>query len=231
VSEQDINRWQSTIKPGDDKPWTMGPGGSFDTQKVEPIPDEMLEELAHWLRMGYTPWNGRSMPLTSSDREFMYLLYYSAEGLISRMRAAERALVSHEGLRTALAAIIESVRKSTEVGLPFHLIEQALQALSGTPPEPGRPRWPAGNFVGRMGDMAPPGKTHLIVGYDGDMDALLEVWDHETGEGQRATIEFCTGRGGGRSPRTRAALIALMCAIEDDNAAVPSKAWPPAAQP
>lgn len=91
MAEKNINRWQTTIKPRDDsKPWTMGAGGSFDMQHVEPIPDKMLVELSRWLSMGYTPWNGRSMPLSDGDREFMYLLYFSAEGLIARMRQAEK---------------------------------------------------------------------------------------------------------------------------------------------
>ena len=31
------------------------------------------------------------MPLSASDREYMYLLYFSMQGLVSRMRKAEAA--------------------------------------------------------------------------------------------------------------------------------------------
>jgi hypothetical protein len=50
----------------------------------------------------------------------------------------------------------------------------------------------------------------------------LSVWDDSGG----ASIEFCTpGAGGGASPATRMALIALMLAIEQDNAQRPDKDW------
>ena len=45
---------------------------------------------------------------------------------------------------------------------------------------------------------------------------IVEVFNGE----DFARVEFCSaGSGGGRSPRTRQALIALMVAIEDDNKA------------
>lgn len=92
LSERDIERWQKLICEKPEGPWVMGNGGSFDRTKIKPISDEMLLELALWLRQGYTPWNGRSMPLSAGDRQFMYMLYFSVQGLISRMRAAEKAL-------------------------------------------------------------------------------------------------------------------------------------------
>lgn len=82
--------------------------------------------------------------------------------------------------------------------------------------------------VGRMGDMAPPGRTHMTVMLDADGDACVSIWDQENRtSGQLAEIEFCTSFGGGRSPRTRAALVLLMTAMEQDNAECPSKQWPP----
>lgn len=69
----------------------MGPGGSFDMQEVQPIPDGMLAELQQAFFYSGTPWNCHSLPLTPSDREYMYLLYYSMQGLIARMRLAEKA--------------------------------------------------------------------------------------------------------------------------------------------
>lgn len=91
MSEKDINRWQETITPRDtSKPWIMGPGGSFDMQDVQPIPDAMLAELAKLYNSHGCPWNCRSLPLSASDREYMYLLYYSMQGLVARMRLAEK---------------------------------------------------------------------------------------------------------------------------------------------
>jgi len=74
--------------------------------------------------------------------------------------------------------------------------------------------------VGLYGDMSP--HEHLRVTLDGDSDVIVSVWDDCSG----ASIEFCTaGLGGGKSPRTRYALIALMCAIEDDNTKDQSRDW------
>ena len=103
ATDKDIERWQAAILAKPEGPWTMGNGGSFDRTAIKPISDEMLEELAMWLRMGYTPWNGsRLMP---GDRQFMYLLYYSVQGLVSRMRIAERATQGVIGLMEALEQI------------------------------------------------------------------------------------------------------------------------------
>lgn len=95
VSEKDIERWQALIQERPAGPWEMsGPhGSSYDRTVNRPISDDLLAELAQWLRMGYTPWNGRSMPLSPGDRQFMYLLYFSVQGLIARMRAAEKQLI------------------------------------------------------------------------------------------------------------------------------------------
>ncbi|MBK7786954.1 MAG: hypothetical protein IPJ57_20970 [Gemmatimonadetes bacterium] len=81
-------------------------------------------------------------------------------------------------------------------------------------------KFPKKTDVGRYGDMSP--HEHLRVSLDGDHDVMVSVWDDCSG----ASIEFCTaGLGGGKSPRTRDALIALMCAIEDDNEKDPSRDW------
>lgn len=80
--------------------------------------------------------------------------------------------------------------------------------------------WPKEKDVGRYGDMSQ--SAHMRVTLDGDSDVIVSVWDDRGG----ASVEFCTaGAGGGKSPRTREALIALMRAIEEDNAAVPSRDW------
>ena len=80
--------------------------------------------------------------------------------------------------------------------------------------------FPKAKDVGRIGDMSPTAR--LRVGLDGDCDVYLSIRD-EKGE---ATVEFCTaGAGGGKSPRTREALIALMVAMEADNAEDPRRDW------
>lgn len=84
---------------------------------------------------------------------------------------------------------------------------------------PARP-WPKARDVGRLGDMSP--RAHLRVGLDSDNDVYVSVADDE-GHG---SVEFCTGSGGGGSSmRTRDALIALMVAMEADNAERPDKDW------
>jgi len=84
-------------------------------------------------------------------------------------------------------------------------------------------QWPDGRCVGRQEDM---GQGHLKVQLDGDNDVVVTVWDGK----RSSTVEFCNpgACGGGRSRRTRIALIELMRAIEADNAETPSLAWPPA---
>ena len=80
--------------------------------------------------------------------------------------------------------------------------------------------WPKARDVGRSGDMSPT--AHLRVGLDADNDVYVSVWDHRGG----GSIEFCCpGAGGGKSSRTRVALIALMVAMEADNADTPSLDW------
>lgn len=116
ATEKDIERWHALIAESPEGPWVMGNGGSFDRQVVKPISDELMSELGQWLRMGYTPWNGRSVSPT--DRQFMYLLYYSVQGLVSRVRSAERdlhsaqpatakvALPERETLKDVMAAVL-----------------------------------------------------------------------------------------------------------------------------
>jgi hypothetical protein len=94
----------------------------------------------------------------------------------------------------------------------------------------GTRAWPKERCVGRIGDMAAANRTHMRVMLDSDGDAIVDIWQHDEGDefGRSASIEFCNGcGGGGRSTRTREALISLMVAMEDDNAATPHKQWPP----
>jgi hypothetical protein len=60
------------------------------------------------------------------------------------------------------------------------------------------------------------GQGQLRVMFDGDNDVILAIWPN--GE-PSASVEFCNAfNGGGKSPETRKALIALMCAMERDGA-------------
>lgn len=93
MSDKKIEQWHEAIHPTRLRPakWEIGSGGSWDMAKVQPIPDKMLAELTQHFAYNGTPWNCRSMPLSPGEREYMYLLYYSMQGLVARMRAAERA--------------------------------------------------------------------------------------------------------------------------------------------
>lgn len=80
--------------------------------------------------------------------------------------------------------------------------------------------WPQARDVGRIGDMSP--SASLRVGLDNDNDVYLSVWGEDGG----GSVEFCNGGGGGgHSMRTRLALIALMVAMEADNAERPDRDW------
>lgn len=74
--------------------------------------------------------------------------------------------------------------------------------------------WPRSRDTARLEDMSPNG--HLRVSLDNSGDVIVEVFDGQ----EFAHVEFCSGAGGGgKSPRVRKALIALMVAIEEDNTA------------
>lgn len=56
----------------------------------------------------------------------------------------------------------------------------------------------------------------LRVMFDGDNDVIVAIWPNGA---PSASVEFCNSfNGGGKSPETRKALIALMCAMERDGA-------------
>lgn len=98
MSEENIEKWQKAVTPERDtsKPWTMGNGGSWDLTEPVPISDEMLAELAVLYRSMGCPWNCQTMPLSDKDREYMYLLYYSMQGMVARIRAADRRIAELE---------------------------------------------------------------------------------------------------------------------------------------
>lgn len=75
-----------------------------------------------------------------------------------------------------------------------------------------RPTWPEGvearKTYERAGDMGEDGALRVLVDEQGDV---------YVGTHLRHTHRFCTKVGGGRSPRTRAALLILAEAIRLDN--------------
>jgi hypothetical protein len=74
--------------------------------------------------------------------------------------------------------------------------------------------------VTRAEDMSPDGRLRIWQQEDGDFIVEIVPWSKE--EKPSASVEFCTvGSGGGRSPHTRLALVALMEAIRQDNTESP----------
>lgn len=83
--------------------------------------------------------------------------------------------------------------------------------------------FPKGNMASRMEDMSPTGKIQLVLQDDGDVGLSL-ITESERDGFMWNSIEFCSpGSGGGKSPETRKALLALMVAIEKDNETEPSR--------
>jgi hypothetical protein len=95
-ADKNINRWHEAITPRNKAPlpWTIKSGGSWDMLEVQPISDEMLSELARRYYSAGAPWNCRSMPLSDSDREYMFMLYYAFQGMVARLRVAEAELAA-----------------------------------------------------------------------------------------------------------------------------------------
>lgn len=108
------------------------------------------------------------------------------------------------------------------------MLGQALRQLGEGRARPRAPtinQWPQGRCVGRKEDMSPTGRLEVML--DGDNDVIVHVCKGDTAENwESASVEFCTAStGGGSSVHTRAALISLMVAIEQDNQASPRRAY------
>ena len=75
-------------------------------------------------------------------------------------------------------------------------------------------------FVERHEDMSPEGTLKLIMEPDGDMIVVVKP---DPDDSMQSVVMGCSvqftfpGAGGGRSPRTRKALVALMDAMYEDN--------------
>ena len=148
MSEKDINRWYDAMRANHEGEWRMDSGEFWRTMDIPPISDSMLAELAQHYSYSGTPWNCHSMFLSDGDREYMYLLYFSMQGLVARMRQAEAqtsvkaeeirrlwtrfgkverffadAIRARDELLAALRAVVASERL-----LPDHPVRQAAYA-------------------------------------------------------------------------------------------------------
>lgn len=123
--------------------------------------------------------------------------------------------------------IDEAASVLTDGGVPFgetvagrQVIAMARAFCEAEEKRVSAPRMPVGQFVVRKEDMSQNGRLRLIKEDDGDI--CVAVID---GLGEMADIQFCVpGIGGGKSPRTLAALEELGLAIMDDNKADPGRA-------
>lgn len=71
----------------------------------------------------------------------------------------------------------------------------------------------------RFEDMSQRGRLRVMQQDDGDMIVTVIEDPHSAMGGSMASVEFCTS--GGKSPKTREALFALMLAIGEENADKP----------
>lgn len=103
----------------------------------------------------------------------------------------------------------------------FGLLDRPAAAAAVPSAESASIRWPKDHRVGRRDDMSATGKLEVMLDNDGDV--IVHVCKGDTAEKwESASVEFCAGgSGGGRSHRTRVALINLMVAMEADNAESP----------
>lgn len=88
-------------------------------------------------------------------------------------------------------------------------LSRKLEAATREPEQ----RWPKARDLFLHDDM---GQGLLRVMFDSDNDVIVAIWPVDE---PSASLEFCTSStGGGKSPNVRAALIALMLAMEQDGA-------------
>lgn len=88
--------------------WTVGSGGSWDLKNVLPISDDSMYKLAQLYQYSGSPWNCRATPLSDSDREYMFCLYYSMQGLVARVRKAE---LDNDNLKSLVKRLARQLHK------------------------------------------------------------------------------------------------------------------------
>lgn len=129
------------------------------------------------------------------------------------MTPSEAAAKAHQWHGEAGGELLPPLTANELAGI----VNEALSAMAS---QRTTITWPKSRDVGRIGDMS--ADAHLRIGLDSENDVYASIWDEKGG----ASIEFCCpGAGGGKSSRTRIAMIALMVAMEADNAEDQSRDW------
>ncbi|MBD9583009.1 hypothetical protein IB269_16575 [Delftia sp. DLF01] len=189
--------------------------------------DLTVEECREYLRNGWTRVRGRTeqalmLQLCEALEAGAAPAAVSPQGVTAWMHPETLEVISdakkHE-MSTQYGT--ETRRKAEGYSVAMAPVEQSAAAPALEAPAVDAPIvWPKARDVGRIGDMSP--SAHLRIGLDSDNDVYASIWDERGG----ASIEFCTpGQGGGKSSRTRMALLAVMIAMEADNAADPGRDW------
>lgn len=142
------------------------------------------------------------------------------EAMVARERDASRLAEelddAHRIIDRMCDAVLGFRRPDWSNSYGFEHAVRAIEYRMATLTEEGKR--PKGREIARIGDMSPT--DALRVGFDNEGDICLSTTNPLEG------VEFCTtGSGGGKSPKTRAALIALMVAMEEDNAQDASRDW------
>lgn len=123
-------------------------------------------------------------------------------------------------IEEAADLVLENGMKFGDTSEGRAVLDMARKFLTAKQGELMRPQPPCNRFIVRKEDMSVSGRLRLLRQEDGDM--CVAVIDDE---GNEASVEFCTpGFGGGKSPKTLAALRALALAMMEDNEQDPSRA-------
>jgi len=142
-----------------------------------------------------------------------------------RERAKIKISLVSKGARSSLEGFVTPEQWGQIVATVNGQPAQATPLASGEPdkkdaewqPTESMPEgWGSQNFVERLGDMSPLGR--LRVAFDNDGDVIVAIVPDPNSYDTGGSVEFCTtGFGGGGSPHTRNACIALFKAMERDN--------------
>lgn len=183
-------------------------------------------------RLGLDPNDGGSAPIIAAIDRLQQLVDSQVQDIGNGMAVLHRVRKERNELLDWMRHIHGS---ATDIGVERKAIamaaSKAIAVVEGSQcqdcqqPTSAQPvavpdEWPKERDVGRIGDMSKV--AHLRVGLDSDNDVYVSVWGEDAG----GAVEFCApGSGGGKSPRTRAALISLMVAMEADNTELPARDW------
>ncbi|TXT24394.1 MAG: hypothetical protein FD131_4991 [Rhodocyclaceae bacterium] len=120
----------------------------------------------------------------------------------------------------AAGLVLENGMKFGDTSEGQVVLEMARKFLAAKQGELMRPQAPCNRFIVRKEDMSVSGRLRLLRQEDGDM-CVSVIED----DGNQASVEFCAPvSGGGKSPKTLAALRALALAMMEDNQHDPSRA-------